>query len=81
MVQMPYGVCPLPGKKDEDHDRCDQASREARGEIGLPLQSVHLQDLPVLNARGLHSRGCGPFFLAGDARPDGNRERTRTPVM
>jgi len=48
MVRMPYGVCPLPGKKDEDHDPSDQASREARDEIGLPLQSLHLQTLPVL---------------------------------
>ena len=58
MVRMPYGVCPLPGKKDEDRDQCDQASAEARNPAGLPLQSLHLQDLPVLNGMGRACEGA-----------------------
>ena len=66
MVRMPYGVCPLPGKKDEDHDPCDQASAEARNPAGLPLQPLHLQELPVLNGMGRALR-CGPFLAVGAA--------------
>ena len=58
MVRMPYGVCPLPGKKDEDHDQCDQASAEARDSAGLPLQPLHLQELPVLNGMGRACKGA-----------------------
>jgi hypothetical protein len=51
-------VCPLPGKKDEAYDHCDQASAEARNAAGLPLQPVHLQDLPVLNGMGRACEGA-----------------------
>ena len=58
MVRERYGVRPLPGKKDDDDEDRDSPGGETRTEERLPLQSVHVQELPLLNGTGRIRKGA-----------------------